>query len=355
MQKRKDTFLETHPSLYWKCQFIGWGLVSIYWAYIVYVRDNYGWFYTALNYIADVLTGVGLTHVYKMTMLKKAPDYTNLKQLILKMVISVVILAVLYMFLANIKWYAYWLYIHNQKYNLLRTLVAWNPVFITGLRLLSIWLLGYHLYHYHINQISIIKSNARLSTIVKQAQLDHLSAQLNPHFLFNSLNSIKSLIIENPKTARRAIDLLSDLLRSSIYNKKDGLTTVENEIMLIKDYIELEKLRFEERLEAKFSIDPYSKDKPIPALSIQLLVENAIKHGISHLIDGGRVSITVKRLDEYLSIIVENPGSLNLTSSKGLGLSNLQNRLELQYKHQAKFHISEFKPGKVTASITLPL
>ena len=113
-----------------------------------------------------------------------------------------------------------------------------------------------------------------------QAELQLLKAQINPHFLFNSLNSIKSLVIENPNVARRAIDLLSDLLRSSLYEKDKDLIYIKNELSLVYDYIELEKMRFEERLQLKTNIDDEVINYKIPTLSIQLLVENAIKHNI---------------------------------------------------------------------------
>lgn len=114
---------------------------------------------------------------------------------------------------------------------------------------MSVWILAYHLYHYAQREISAVKENARLTIMTKEAQLNNLSAQLNPHFFFNSLNTIKFLVEEDPGAARRAIDLLSDLLRSSLYRKDDMLITLQQEIDLVKDYLELEKLRYEERLQ----------------------------------------------------------------------------------------------------------
>ena len=343
-------------SLYWKCQLIGWGLVSIYWAYIVYTRDNYGVFYTLLNYVFDVFIGIFLTHIYRAFILKSNKNSIEFKKLLLKIVPSIIILAVFFMFLANLKWYYYWVVLEGKELNLLTQLFYWDPVLITGIRLMSIWLLAYHLYHYYINQIAITKANTQLSIIAKQAQLDNLSAQLNPHFLFNSLNSIKSLVIENPSIARRAIDLLSDLLRSSLYEKDKNLITIKEELSLVEDYIELEKMRFEERLQLKIKVDKTLNNFKIPTLSIQLLLENAIKHGIDPKVEGGIVDLNIVSDKNNIIITVQNPGRLkNNKKSSGLGLKNLQERLAIQYKGKATFSLTQIDKESVSAIITVPI
>jgi len=343
-------------SLYWKCQIIGWSLVSVYWAYTVYTRDNYGIFYTLLNYVLDISIGIFLTHVYRAFVLRSNKNNIQLKKLLLKIIPSVIVLAISYMLLANFKWHYYWTLVTGRELNLLTSLFDWNPVLITGVRLMAIWLLAYHLYHYYINQIEITKENAQLSIIAKQAQLDNLSTQLNPHFLFNSLNSIKSLVIENPNVARRAIDLLSDLLRSSLYDKDKDLISIKEELALVNDYIALEKLRFEDRLQLKISIDENLESFKIPTLSIQLLVENAIKHGIDSKIEGGIVSVIIKKDKEQVSIQVQNPGVLSLNkTSVGLGLKNLQERLKIQYRNNATFKLIEIANDIVEAKIIIPL
>jgi LytS/YehU family sensor histidine kinase len=211
------------------------------------------------------------------------------------------------------------------------------------------------LYHYYLKEVATAKENAQLSILTKQIQLDNLSAQLNPHFLFNSLNSIKSLVEENPSKARRAIDLLSDLLRSSLYEKDEDLISIQKELELVKDYVELEKLRFEERLSLNINLDESLKQYKIPTLSIQLLVENAIKHGIDTLIKGGTVSLEITASDNKVIIKVLNPGKLTSKKSKGVGLKNLKERLNLQYKTDASFHLRQITDDRVEAQLILPL
>ena len=342
-------------SLYWKCQLLGWSTVSIYWAYTVYTRDNYGAFYTFLNYVLDISIGIFLTHFYRRFALNEKWNELSLKRLLYRVVPSIILLAILYVLINNVKWYLYWTAIAGEERDLWKALIYWNPILLTGLRLMSIWILAYHLYHYYQREVATAKENAQLSILTKQIQLDNLSAQLNPHFLFNSLNSIKSLIEENPSKARRAIDLLSDLLRSSLYEKDEDLISIKEELALVNDYIELEKLRFEERLLLNITLDKNLEQVKIPSLSIQLLVENAIKHGIDKSIRGGIVRLVIVKSEDQIMISVQNPGKITSNNSKGLGLNNLIERLALQYKTAASFRLTELDDNIVEAKIILPL
>ncbi|WP_350291895.1 histidine kinase [uncultured Croceitalea sp.] len=346
---------KTRISLYWKCQLIGWSIVSVYWAYTVYTRDNYGILYTLLNYVLDISIGIFLTHMYRRFALKAKWSSLPIKKLLIRLVPTIVLLAVLYVLMNNLKWYAYWTFIVVEDKNFFESIIYWDPILLTGLRLMSIWILAYHLYHYYQKEVVTAKENAQLSLIAKQAQLDNLSAQLNPHFLFNSLNSIKSLVIENPNVARRAIDLLSDLLRSSLYEKDKGLLPIKNELSLVYDYIELEKMRFEERLQLKTDIDEGVLNYKIPTLSIQLLVENSIKHGIDLTVGGGIVFLKIKKHESNIHISVENPGVINQNESVGLGLKNLKKRLEIQYKGKASFSLTVKENDYVVAEIIIPM
>ncbi len=355
VSNKKTNNSNTRISLYWKCQLIGWSFVSFYWAYTVYTRDNYDIFYTLLNYVLDILIGIFLTHSYRRFALKAKWSSLPIKHLLIRLLPTILLLAVLYVLMNNLKWYAYWTFIAGVDKNLWESIIYWDPILLTGLRLMSIWILAYHLYHYYQKEIITAKENAKLSLITKQAQLDNLSAQLNPHFLFNSLNSIKSLVIENPSVARRAIDLLSDLLRSSLYEKDNDLIPIKNELSLVYDYIELEKMRFEERLQLKTNIDDEVINYKIPTLSIQLLVENAIKHGIDLKVGGGVVFLKVKKKNSEIYITVENPGVINQNKSVGLGLENLKKRLEIQYIGKASFCLTEIENANVCAEIIIPM
>ena len=353
--KANTLLVKKSSNLYWLCQLLGWGIVSVYWAYTVYTRDNYSVFYTLLNYVLDISIGIFLTHCYRLFALKNKWNDLSIKKLLRRVIPSIILLAVLYVLLNNIKWYLYWTAIAGEERDLRRALIYWDPILLTGLRLMSIWILAYHLYHYYLREVATAKENAQLSILTKQIQLDNLSAQLNPHFLFNSLNSIKSLVEENPSKARRAIDLLSDLLRSSLYEKDDDLISIQKELELVNDYIELEKLRFEERLTLNITLDKSIEQYKIPTLSIQLLIENAIKHGIDKFIKGGTVSLEIAKTNNKVTIKVQNPGKLTSKKSRGVGLKNLQERLALQYKNDASFYLTQITDNRVQAQLILPL
>ncbi|SDS84435.1 Histidine kinase [Mucilaginibacter mallensis] len=281
----------------------------------------------------------------------------DFNQLLKRIVPAIFVMGLAYLLVTVIKSYLFrfWLAPDNVPAFMIFFRLNWAIMLMAGIRLMAIWLLAYHLYHYAQREINIAKENARLAIIAKDAQLSSLSAQLNPHFLFNSLNNIKALVIENPKSARRAIDLLSDLLRTALYSDDVLLTTVKDELALVKDYFELEKLRFEERLQFCIEADDRLNNALILRFSIQTLAENAIKHGIARQKSGGLVSVKVVVVDNYINISVQNPGEFNMDEqNEGLGIKNLTERLQLQYKGLAKFGIINEAGGNVLSTILIP-
>lgn len=344
-------------STYWIIQLLGWISASFYWGFSAFLYGNFIWKIGVADLILDVLTGIGLTHLYRNFVLKKKWNRLNLKKLIPKIAISVLILSLLYTFLIASKLYLVRFFILES--NLLSFIDFFKSVqlqiFITGTRLMSIWILAYHLYHYSRLELQMVKENARLALSLKEAQLNNLSAQLNPHFFFNSLNNIKFLVLENPHSARRAIDLLSELLRNSLNSNIGKLIPLSEEINLIRDYLELEKIRFENRLEVKIEINKALLTSFVLPFSIQLLVENAIKHGIEKRKNGGFITVKAETEKNAIKISVENSGKLcKETKDSGIGLNNLKERLRLQYNGDAFFEINETQNETVLAIILIP-
>lgn len=341
-------------SLYWKCQIIWWGLVSLFWLYVSLHDHQAPVFLALLNYFLDVAFCIGLTHSYKVLAVKYNWGAKEIPKLLLILILSVLLLAFSFMIIANVKYYLFWIHFSDNDFGFFNILLYWNPVLITGLRLMSIWLLAYHLYGYHKRELQISKLNAQLVATAKQAQLDNLSTQLNPHFLFNCMNSIKSLIIENPTSARRSIDLLSDILRSSLDQKENDLVPLKEELELVRDYFELEKIRYEKRLVYSIVTDPILETFRIPKFSIQLLAENAIKHGVDKFIEGGTITISIAAKKELVHIRVTNPGSIGPNYNSGIGLKNLKERLRIQYDKKASFTLEETNNNAVVATISIP-
>lgn len=344
-------------STYWKIQLIGWITTSLYWGFSAFFNGDFIWEIGIADLILDVSIGIALTHIYRNFALKNGWNKLNLKMLVPKIVLSVLVLSLLYMFLIVGKLYLVRLFIVNSvPVSFLEFFKsAQLQIFITGTRLMSIWVLAYHLYHYSRLEIETVKENARLSIIIKEAQLNNLSAQLNPHFFFNSLNNIKFLVLENPHLARRAIDLLSELLRNSLNSNIGRLVSLNDEINLVKDYLELEKIRFEERLQIKIETSLDLSKYLILPLSIQSLVENAIKHGIEKRKSGGFINLKVEMENNFIKISVQNSGKLSIQiKDSGIGLNNLRERLLLQYNGNASFEIKEQENETVLATILLP-
>lgn len=308
-------------------------------------------------FIGDLVIYILPTHLFRVISLKNKWEQWQPKKLLLVVLPSVLLIGCIFMFLTIGKNFLVKFYFHiplNETFGSYFS-SSWLVTWMTGIRLGAIWILAYYLYHYAQAELRATKESTRLSLIAKNAQLENLTAQLNPHFFFNSLNNIKALVTENPTHAKRAIDLLSELLRTSLYHRNTSLITLQEEIALINDYLELEKMRFEDRLQVKIEIAKSAWSVLILPLSVQTLVENAIKHGISNAVNGGTIYINAVQKETFLSIMVQNPGQLLKGEGDGLGLKNLRERLHLQYNGEAVFSIEELDQKLISATLILPI
>lgn len=215
-------------------------------------------------------------------------------------------------------------------FSILVLVVFWNSIYFT--------------YHFFQKSRKQELNNVTLEASRNEIELKNLRSQLNPHFLFNSLNSIRALIDLEPAKAKVSVTTLSNLLRKSLILGKENLVDLNEELEMVSNYLELEKIRFEERLEVKWNLDDTLGDFQIPPFSMQMLVENAIKHGISNLVEGGIITIETKRLEGQVFIAVSNTGELSTDfnsdeTGAGIGLENTRRRLALQFKGAAAFEL----------------
>lgn len=194
-----------------------------------------------------------------------------------------------------------------------------------------------------------------LNTHLKQAQLNTLKGQVNPHFMFNSLNNIRGLMLEDVAKAREMLTKLSEILRYSLTRDSLDDIPVGEELEIVDHYIDLSKIQFEDRLEFVEQVDPAVLELKIPPMIIQLLVENAVKHGIANLKRGGRISLALEIHGTTLHIEVKNTGLLKIAGdSTQLGINNIKQRLKLLYGERASFTLEE-ENGEVVARIKIPL
>jgi sensor histidine kinase YesM len=227
---------------------------------------------------------------------------------------------------------------------------------INGASILFIWNSIYFLYHYIIRSRSQEVDTLRLRALVKELELKTIKSHINPHFIFNALNSIRALIDENPARARDAVTGLSKLLRSSMKSEHLETVSLEEELGILRDYLALEHIRFEDRLRVEMHIDEMTLDMRVPPMMLQTLVENAIKHGVSQSVSGGDIVIRSSLSDDGFEIVVRNSGTLKeAISEQGFGISSTENRLKLQYGGRASFSIGNVEGGFVEARILLPL
>jgi len=219
-----------------------------------------------------------------------------------------------------------------------------------------IWNCIYFIYHYIDKNRKQQLDTLKLQALVKELELKTIKSHINPHFIFNALNSIRALIDENPSRARDAITELSNILRSSMQAENLETVTLERELNIVRDYLALEHIRFEDRLQVEYDIDEDTLDQPVPPMMLQTLVENAIKHGISRNLHGGVVRIISDYRDNNHELIVRNTGKLNGGINKdGFGLNSTANRLGLLYGGAAKFEIHDTEDNMVEARVIMPL
>ncbi len=222
--------------------------------------------------------------------------------------------------------------------------------------LIALWFLIYIVYHYVDKNRKDQLDRLKLESMVKELELKTIKSHINPHFIFNSLNSIRALVDENPERARRAITELSNILRSSMQAEKAETVTLQKELNIVEDYLALEHMRFEERLQVQMDIDPDTLSQPVPPMMLQTLVENSIKHGISKLVNGGVVRITADFKGDNLELLVQNTGQLNGNiNADGFGIKSTQDRLNLMYQGKATFEIHNIENNMVQSKVTMPV
>lgn len=232
---------------------------------------------------------------------------------------------------------------------LLNNSLAWFSYFI-------IWSAIYFIYHYVSAAQREQIDNLKLKSHIKELELKTIKTHINPHFIFNALNGIRAMVDENPQRARSAITELSNILRSSINIDKSETVPLTDELNIIKDYLALEQMRFEDRLRIQYDIEDKTTSQPVPPMMLQMLVENAIKHGISHEINGGLVKLSALLTDNILELRVENTGLLKeQQKGGGFGIMSIQERLKLMYGNNAAFSIEQLSPNTVAATLKLPV
>ena len=340
-------------SKYWLCQIGGWSTyIIVYTFFYITLRTKVQPFFFEVLFL-DAFLGICITHLMRAFITRVGFLKLKLDSQITYMFLTTVGFSIFFAFTS--------IYLEEilgftseqfKQYGLInKTLRASYGCFL----FLLIWNLIYFTYHYIEKSRQEQLDKIRLQSLVKELELKTIKAHINPHFIFNALNSIRALVDENPERARQAITELSNILRSSMQAEKLETAPLERELNIVKDYLALEHIRFEDRLKVEFDIDEDTLGQPVPPMMLQTLVENAIKHGISKIVKGGVVRVISQFKDDHHQLIVQNTGQMNGTFKQdGFGLYSTQNRLQLLYGEKAYFEIKNNNDNMVEATVTMP-
>lgn len=337
--------------LYWFCQLGGWlmftGMELTSYLMLYGYRKA-----LLLNVVINFFLGIGITHLYRLFLIRTGWLSMPLYKIIPRGLIAVIVMScVLTAINIPLDRYTYPVF---QQVEI--TVAFFMGYFFNLSKFVLLWALTYHLFQYWERSLLAEKEKYQLQATVKENAYLNLKNQLNPHFLFNSLNSIRTLVDADPNLAKTAINQLSGLLRSSLHTGKQKTIPLKDELQTVKDYLAIEKIRFDERLRWNFDIDENAYECHVPPMMLQTLVENAVKHGISNLKSGGEIKIEVHKNAVLLHVTITNSGQYTPKKNhEGVGLENTRERLKLLYDDNATLEISNNGGQHVITRINLPI
>lgn len=335
--------------IYWTTQLSGWGLYIALFQFVSYFEEK-----SSIRFDVAMLQycmGVGISHVMRRIILRNKWLERDIGSTLPRLILTSALLSVVAYLIEKV---ALLIMVspdggfHWDFQDHLGRIINWTLLF-------SIWGFAYFAYNYFIRHRREEIRNLRLETANRENQLSTLRAQLNPHFMFNALNGIRALIDEDPARAKQAITQLSSILRNAMATVKRRTVPLGEELDIVKAYLELERMRFEERLRTRFEVDPALEREPVPPMLLQTLVENAVRHGIARLTEGGEVVVGAQRGVNGIVLSVRNsgeytPGQVN---GSGIGLAGTRKRLAMIYGESAALHISN-RDGMVVTEVELP-
>lgn len=336
---------------YWVNQITGWTFFTVTNLIIVAAMGRFTW-QRLVVFLIIFLSGLFLTHRFRHYIKKNHWIALPIKKLIPQALIACLMIGTIIYVLAFGADYA----LGQFKSDEFRIASVFAGVInLSGV--IAVWSLIYFSFHYFQNYKRAEIESYIWEAAVKDHELKTLKSQLNPHFIFNALNSIRALIDEDPKSAQTAVTKLSNILRYSLRMERSETVSLDEEMQTVNDYLALEEMRLEERIKYQISVDPKSSKIEIPPMMIQTLVENGIKHGIAKRTSGGKISVKTGMENSNLHISITNTGQIDetlLKQSNGFGINNTKQRLSLIYGDTAKFEIKNNSDDTVSAEITIP-
>lgn len=338
--------------LYWLCQFGGWlffVLINTVFLRLTNVLDLRQGFSLLVLFIL----GIVVTHFYRLVIVRLGWLNVTPFGLIPRVIVATLVLASLIYFIQYFIEAA--LGITSISFENFDAVVASQSILNIAF-VLFFWSLIYFLVHYIENYKRSEIENLKWQAGINEIELNKLKSQLNPHFMFNAMNSIRALVEENPERAKESITQLSNILRNTLTMGRNKVIPFDDELNIVKDYVGLESTRYEERLNVEYSIDPLSSGFSVPPLMLQTLVENGIKHGISKLPGGGKLVLRTEVKGDVLYVNIINSGQMNGqgTNGTGFGIKNSVQRLSLLYGSRAWLKLFNRDDKYVETELVLP-
>lgn len=330
--------------LYWIAQVSGWGIFQLLILTLSFLSDRVKIsgnliLYSFISFLSYIL----LSHFFRFIILKKHWLRLPILSLIWRSFLFSLLFGVAYEFLdftvSELIPKDY--YLVEQKDTGIELSAILGGILLNTI-LFTLWVSFYFAYLFIEKSRKQEIKNLQFEASRNEIELKNLRTQINPHFLFNSLNSIKALVEIDKDQAKGAITQLSNLLRKSITLSRNRLILIREELDIVETYLALEKIRFEERINTHFDIDTNALNCQIPPLMLQTLVENALKHGLSKSINGGILMLTIIKEDNRIHISIKNTGVLQETSPDlGIGIENTKRRLKILFGDTSSFEIRQ--------------
>jgi len=338
--------------LYWSCQIAGWGLFAVTTLVFNLIQGNELTSALVLGVVLLLALNLLLSHLYRNFIVAQKWLRLVIDKLVPKIFIASVVMGLLYFTTQLAVSVVAGFFTPEKDFAPLNLLGLIGQGFLLYL----LWGIIYIGYHYMVSY----NQNLRYEAAIHEFQLNTLKSQLNPHFIFNALNSIRALVTEDPKKAKMAITQLSNIMRNSLIRDKERLINFDEEVEMVRSYLSLEGIRYEERLRVEWDLQHESSSFRVPPLMMQTLVENGIKHGISKLQEGGLIQIKSQVQQNFLTIQIRNSGQyLNGHAPRkgdhtGYGIDNTKQRLKLLYGKEATFSIDNENTHTVLTQVVVP-
>ena len=333
--------IDTHPgklSLFWVLQISGWMLYGIIY-YLIYYSHRDMDIASALGFSVTYVVAFFVTILMRNIYQKLDYQHRSILNVSGTVILSSIVFAIIWLYADRL--FSYPIY-GFEKFQEAMDKISWRSsigqIYWNSFILFT-WSTLYFLINFWRQWDEQLRRTEKAELLAHSAQLQMLRYQLNPHFLFNSLNSIRALILEDQGKARDMVTELAELLRYSLISKNNGDVPLSEELTAIKHYFAIEKKRFEENLQIRYEIDPLAEEYPIPSFLIHPLVENAVKYGMKTSVMPLKIGINAKVEENQLNIEIRNSGKWlaiddvgrSRPAGTGTGLKNVRERLENRF------------------------